>query len=276
MNLGIITSSDHQHLPPGEGAALQELNGQVRHQMVVWDQTPVAELEHFDVVLVRTCWDYHLKYNAFTQWLNDVKEAKINLVNPAETILWNSNKRYMLDMQHKALPVVPTFERHQVASLLEQFPNTNKMVVKRLISASAHELQLVERSDLSASGSAIADNVIIQPYLSDIERNGEWSVVYFNNRMSHAFHKVPKKGEHRVQKEFGGSYFIEEPPKEILRLAHQAIAEITYPFRYARVDLIETHTGCLVMELELIEPELFLDNEEAKENYQQFILHLAN
>lgn len=276
MNLGIITSSDHRQLPPGEAAALKELSDLVCHKIVVWDQTPVAELKNFDVVLVRTCWDYHLKYNAFNAWLHDVKEADIKLVNPPETILWNSNKRYLLDMQLKALPVVPTFERHQVASLLERFPKVDKVVVKRLVSASAHELQLVERSWLSTSNFSIADHVIVQPYLSDIERNGEWSVIYFDKHMSHAFHKVPKIGEHRVQKEFGGTYSIEAPPGDVLRLADQVIAEITYPFRYARVDLIETHLGCLVMELELIEPEFFLNNEKAKQNYQQFILHLAS
>jgi glutathione synthase/RimK-type ligase-like ATP-grasp enzyme len=123
--------------------------------------------------------------------------------------------------------------------------------VKPLISASAYGTE--RRSDGIAHGP-----LMIQEYLPEIETDGEWSLMYFHGVFSHAVRKRARSGDFRVQSDFGGTTEIATPPRKFLKIAHEALELLPSRPVFARVDMVERGSSPLLMELELIEPELFL------------------
>lgn len=101
--------------------------------------------------------------------------------------------------------------------------------------------------------------MLVQEYLAEIESAGEWSFVYIEGAFSHAVLKRPATGDFRVQTENGGSHTPARAAPDLVRQADRVVAAIDSPWLYARVDAIETGGRLLLMELEVVEPSLFLD-----------------
>ncbi|MEO1654892.1 MAG: hypothetical protein AAFU64_15200, partial [Bacteroidota bacterium] len=99
---------------------------------------------------------------------------------------------------------------------------------------------------------------LLQKFLPEIKENGEWSLIFFNGRFSHAVQKKPKKGDFRVQEEYGGESLAQIPPSYLIREARNIIQLFAPDSLYARVDGLDIQEAFYLMELELIEPELFL------------------
>jgi hypothetical protein len=114
------------------------------------------------------------------------------------------------------------------------------------------------RFRLLASGDAL-----VQPYVEEIGRRGEWSFVFFGGSYSHAVLKVAAEGDFRVQHEFGGDVRVESPARSLVDAAEKVARWIPRPWAYARVDGVEVEGRLMLMELELIEPFLFLSSDPA-------------
>lgn len=269
MRLAVMTSSNVAVFPAGESLALSEFS----YELFVWDETGVDTLSGYDIILIRTCWDYHLKYPSFRDWLDELAEHRLNVVNPVPSLIWNSHKSYLLDLQELGIPVVPTYIGSEVDKLKSDFPGENEFIVKPMISASAFNLRKENRDDLGKS--ELDRQCIFQPFIREIQENGEWSLVFFGHAFSHAVRKKPRPDDFRVQSDLGGSVEFNDPPENVLRLARLVVSKLPVRVFYCRIDVVQTTKGCLVMEVEAIEPELFITGPVAISNYRRFIRGLS-
>ncbi len=253
--LAIATSLNLEQLPPDEPAllaAFAELGIPARAE--IWS-SPETDWSQFTAVVVRSCWDYHLRVDEFRRWIGHLLGLRVRVINPVDLIRWNIDKRYLQELSNKGVAIPGTIwlapgERANLADVCRA-RGWKRTVVKPLISASAYG---AERK----SEGIIEGPRMIQEYLPAIESEGEWSLVYFRGEFSHAVKKRAVAGDFRVQSDFGGTTELSTPPETVLDAAGQAIASLPQVPVLARVDLVEAGASVLLMELELIDPELFL------------------
>jgi hypothetical protein len=233
---------------------------------VPWDD-PGTDWMAFDAVLVRSTWDYHLKLPRFLEWTSRLEGLGVSLVNSAPLIRWNARKDYLKELTDAGVDVIPTSwvrrgGGRSLQTMLEA-AGWSEAVVKPVVSASAHETW---RTSLEAAAGdqerfgrlVLEGDVMVQPFLREIESAGEWSLVFLGDRFSHAVVKRPKADDFRVQKQFGGSRELVEPEPWLIAAARVALDAAPGRSLYSRVDGCVVNGRFLLMELELIEPELFL------------------
>ena len=244
--------------------ALRELG--VTTVPAVWDSPDVC-WEEFQGVLVRSCWDYHHRLEEFLGWVVRLERAGIPLWNPPAVLRWNSHKGYLRDLAARGVPVVPTHwlgrgEPVDLAMLLED-AGWRDAVVKPAVSASASGTWRTSTEaaagDQARLGELLrAGDVMVQPFVSEVRDRGEWSILFLGGQLSHAVLKRPAEGDYRVQWEFGGSAVTMAPPPRLVADAEAVMAAVPGDAVYARVDGVERDGRLVLMELELIEPHLFL------------------
>lgn len=239
--------------------------------LLAWDAD--IEWSSYSLVVIRSCWDYHLRIAEFREWAQRTS-TQTNLFNPWPVLRWNSHKSYLLDLQQAGVPIMPTQLLPQGSSgeQLSAFPS-GPLIAKPAVGIGAsgiarglrddpafhqHLQQLLQECD-----------VLVQPYHAGIEEQGETSLIYLprvalgssNNRLilsfSHAVRKLPAAGDFRVQQQHGGKNFDHQPTSAELEVAERAFSCIRDPLLYARVDLVHWQGAPVIMELELIEPHLF-------------------
>ena len=242
--------ADSALLPP----ALAELG--VQAVPAVWDD-PAVDWAAYDLVVVRSTWDYTLRREEFLAWAHGVPR----LLNPAPVLAWNSRKTYLRDLEAAGVPVVPTTF---VAPGQEYAPPPGEVVVKPTVSAGARD---TERHADGRDGAALVARLhaqgrtaMVQPYVDGIDAHGETAVLLCDGELSHAARKAPLLPPPGAEVE-PGAISAREPTPEQLAVARAAIAAVPYdaPLLYARVDLVPGPDGSpLVIELEVTEPSLFL------------------
>ena len=225
-----------------------------------WHEADDAFLRSVDAVLPLIAWGYHLDPGRWFDLLDRIAFRGVRCVNDPAILRWNRDKGYLTQLAGEGVAVVPTIESEPGESdLLSRAATrfgTDRLVVKPRLSASGFGTYAL------SAGDPIPDDVsdmrlIVQPFLPDIHR-GELALLYFGGTYSHAAIERAKEGDFRVQPEFGGTDEAIEAPAEARALAEAALALSPAPPAYARVDVVMTGDGPLLMELELIEPELFL------------------
>lgn len=230
-----------------------------------WDDDGV-DWQRFDAIVLRSCWDYHLRPARFIAWLHALRRTRIPLINPRRACLWNLRKTYLLTLAHRGVPVPPTLHlprgAHFDVAAAARALGSSDLVAKPVIGASGWQLFRVSPA-LPASVTRLGQvlrrrSMLLQPWLAEVLERGEWSLTFFDGDYHHAAHKNAAPGEFRVQAEFGGGVRVAEPSAELRSVATRALRVLPRTLPYARVDLVETAAGPLVTELELIEPELFL------------------
>lgn len=263
--IALATCRELPRLTPDDRLLLEALGRRgLEAEIVLWGSAGDA-WERFDLVLIRSCWDYHLQCAEFLAWAAAVARST-TLWNPLPLVRWNADKRYLRDLADNGVDVVPTRwpARDGPRSLARIFEETGweEAVVKPTVSASAHRTWRVRRSDADNREAALARHlaegeVMVQRYLPEITGRGEWSLVFLDGAYSHAALKSPQPGDFRVQPDFGGTVVRGAPGPDLLAAARRAVAAVPHPWHYARVDGVETVDGFLLMELELIEPALY-------------------
>jgi glutathione synthase/RimK-type ligase-like ATP-grasp enzyme len=218
---------------------------------VCWDD-PSVQWPSIGTAVIRSTWDYFHRLDAFLGWADHV-DAVTRLRNDAPTIRWNAHKSYLLDLEAQGVPVVPTtvVRKGERASI-----PSGPVVVKPAVSGGAHRTTRdATQADLDA---LVADvDALVQPYLAAIEQ-GETSLICIDGTVHHAVHKVPAPGDFRTQEHLGAEVTLIEPTDAQVACARAALAvPATMPL-YARVDLVSSEDGPVLMELELIEPTLHL------------------
>lgn len=255
--LGLVTCDGARDLDADLPLLLRRLP---EARIEVWTD-PDVDWGRFDVVIVRSTWDYHERRDQFLQWARQV-EAVSTLWNPIGLIEWNTDKRYLLDLARRDVPVVPT----RFAELGEAVELEGDLVIKPSVGAGSNGVlrtrgdEALARRHISAL-QARALTPLIQPYLAGIEEVGETDLVFLGGEYSHAICKGPIL---TGSVEFEEGLYAEErvephdaTPVEI-EIGRQVVAQLP-PTAYARVDLLPTDGGPVVLEVEVTEPSLYLN-----------------
>lgn len=252
-----------------------------RVESVPWRATDV-DWKQFDAVIVRTTWDYTKYPELFIKALEGIHRSGTRLENPLELIRWNLSKTYLRDLEQRGLPVVPTtWSRGASLEQLEAWwQHFGELVVKPVISASANDTYRISsktsRADLAEIAGRFVDrDLMAQPFIRSVVDEGETSVFFFGGAFSHAVLKSPKSEDFRVQEEHGGVIRKIEPSEEVLALGQRVLAALDPAPLYARIDFVRHDGRWLLMEVELIEPSLYLRYDPASAGRFADALHAA-
>jgi len=258
-----LAPDDHPLIP-----ALAALD--IAAEPAVWDDEATS-WNRFDAVVVRSCWDYHLRLGPFLDWLAALESGGVPVINAARLLRWNADKRYLLDLAARGIDIVPTrlVARGAPLTLTQVLAELDlaEAVVKPAVSASAHSTWRTgsprAHADEARFRSLVtAGDVLVQPLLPEVVEAGEWSLICFGGQPSHAVLKRPAQGDWRVQGELGGSAQIRPAPAGLLESAARILdAAGAGASAYARVDGCQVDGRFKLMELELIEPQLYLELE---------------
>lgn len=219
------------------------------------------------LVMPSLAWGYHHRQSEWFALLDRLAADGTRVANPASVMRWNATKTYLLELAGKGAPVVPTHAHERltmedVEAALDAF-GVDEVVVKPQVSAGSQDTIRVKRHGSLEGGPK--GPALIQPFLPAVGEEGELSLFYFDGRFSHAVAKVAVEGDFRVQPQFGGQVSEIAPEPEALHAAEMVLNAAPGNLTYARVDLIRglDHTPQL-MELEVIEPDLFLEHAHDK------------
>jgi len=238
----------------------------VETEIVDWRSSD-CDFSKFSLIVLRSCWDYHLRAAEFIDWLQRVAQAT-PVLNPIDAVLWNHSKFYLREVEALGIEIAPTVFVNGSDSIepdvWHEIKRCPKSVVKPAISASAHKTWLFDSAAVSSENELKskmeAQPFLIQQFIPEIETQGEISFIYIDGAYSHAVLKRPAAGDFRVQKEHGGSAELFHPDSQLLVRANQIAATVPQVRNalYCRIDAVARDGNLVLMELELIEPELFL------------------
>jgi glutathione synthase/RimK-type ligase-like ATP-grasp enzyme len=250
----------------------------------VWDD-PAVNWPAYRLILLKSPWDYFDKIAAFYDWLDRIERLRIPTLNPVPVLRWNCDKRYLADIARAGLPVIPTafLEKGQHPELLAFFREfaAGKLIVKPCVSGGAKNTFTLSREDLAEGQQRVAqlladEAFMVQPFIPEIQQQGEWSFVFFNGKFSHSLLKKARPGDFRVQHYLGGTIHTKAPPARLIRAAETYVSRFAEGCLYARVDGIEVNGTFMLMELELIEPFLFLFTDPPSyERYYQALVEMS-
>jgi glutathione synthase/RimK-type ligase-like ATP-grasp enzyme len=231
-----------------------------------WDD-PEVDWQRADLAVVRTTWDYAERRDEFLGWVERAGED-VEVLNPPQVLRWNTHKGYLLELEERGAPVVPTAwlgrgDRVDVTEVLRA-RGWSRAVAKPAIGVGGRGLVRVDADRPQEHDEALrtlldAGDVLVQPYLEAVEECGELSVVVVDGEVSHAVRKRPRPGEYRVQQERGATHERVEVDADTAALARWVVEATGHQLLLARVDLIEDEVGALqLVELEATEPDLYL------------------
>jgi glutathione synthase/RimK-type ligase-like ATP-grasp enzyme len=238
-----------------------------RTQMVSWRATDV-DWNHYDAVYICTPWDYPQDPSTFLEVLQRIEDSKAVLVNPLPLVRWTLEKSYLRELEARGANIVPSrwyedFDRQDVRGFFIAH-GTDKVVIKPLVGASAGDTFVLEdpvgESMLASLAATFAGRAfIVQAFIENIAREGEFSLFYFGGELSHTILKTPQAGDFRVQEELGGSIRSVKAEPALVAAASELLERVEPQPVYARIDYVRGDDGrFLLMELELIEPSLYL------------------
>ena len=208
-------------------------------------------------VLIRSAWNYFRHRDDFVQWARSLKGP---LLNGPDVVAWNSDKHYLGELAERGVNVVPSrfvspADAAQVRARMRE-EDWRTVVVKPTVSAGAY--RTLKLSAGFADFTPYETDVIVQPFLPEVERDGEWSFVLFAGSYSHHVLKRAKPGDFRVQDDHGGTVEVPAVDPGLVEAAVRVLQRSGLgDLAYARVDGVVCDGTFLLMELELIEPELF-------------------
>jgi glutathione synthase/RimK-type ligase-like ATP-grasp enzyme len=230
----------------------------------IWDD-PAVDWAAFDLVVVRSTWDYHHRRDAFLAWADGLGER---LVNPPAVLAWNTDKRYLHELAGTGLPVVATT---LVAPGHDFAAPAGEYVVKPTVSAGSRDTARFSDGE-TARAAALVEAIhaggrtaMVQPYIASVDARGETALLFFDGAFSHAIHKGPllRPGAAPTSDVFAPETIEPRTPSAAELAVAQRVVDWTAdrfgaPPTYARVDLVEGADGTpLLLELELTEPSLF-------------------
>ncbi|HTA65566.1 MAG TPA: hypothetical protein VK753_08680 [Xanthomonadaceae bacterium] len=248
-----------------------------------WDD-PTAVWSRYDIVLLRSTWDYTMRLDAFLDWC-EATSRLTRLLNPLDVVRWNTDKRYLAQLESIGLPIVPTEflvpgddPGALMADWMAQHPDIADFVIKPTVGAGSRGARRHSRGATDAMrehARHLLDagrSVLVQPYLASVDTAGETALLYFDGAFSHAIRKGPllRANEDPTRALFATEHIRPREPDDAERaIADRVIAALPqlvdsdYPLAYARVDLVRAGDGSpCVLELELAEPSVFLDHDD--------------
>lgn len=277
MDFTFLTCSRLADLDPDDRLALDVLTKRgYACQGVVWDD-PAVDWENAGTCVLRSTWDYHVKFKQFMQWLDEVS-SRMQIINRPEIVRWNVRKTYLRDLEALGVPITPTrwltdASEKSIADAGKSFAGAEKVVVKPTIGLATSGVKMVAREELLTLNDHIKEllslgEVMLQPYFSSVQDYGERSLIFLGGTYSHAARK--SAFQHMAAAGGAGERAIVADEKEIeiatatmralcMVPALQSAGITLEQIAYARVDLIRDHENKpVILEVELVEPSLFL------------------
>ena len=239
-----------------------------------WTETEYA--------IFKTTWDYFDRYEEFSKWLEDVSK-KTKLINRIETIRWNVDKHYLLDLNKKSVNIPKTIfiEKGDDRALTDIFMNSGwkDSILKPVVSGGGRHTYKIDKVNVIEHEKIYRELIeneamMLQEFQYSVIEEGELTFVVFGGKFSHAVLKRAKAGDFRVQDDYGGTVHEYTASKQEIEFA-ELIVSLCNPIPvYGRVDAIKDNDGNLaVSELELIEPELwFRTKPESADDYAEAVL----
>ena len=236
---------------------------------VCWDDPAVNWLEYRAVVL-RSTWDYHHRTGEFHAWIDRMEAIGAPLWNRPPVLRWNTDKKYLARLSNPLLHPPPTVILDRGAGVnlraLLEARGWEEAVMKPTISADGFSTERTTLANAAADQGTLdamlaRGDVLIQELVPEIRLHGEISMMFFSGAFSHAVSKRPRAGEFRVQERLGGRIARTEPPPELLEHAGALLKVHAPGCLYARVDVVATAERFVLMEVELLEPSLYLEHD---------------
>ena len=240
----------------------------VQTEPVCWDDE-TADWRRYSAIVIRSTWDYHLRVAEFRAWIDRLTALGAPLWNPSEVLRWNIDKRYLLSLGTPDLHPPPTviLEKGSAVALGEflRSHGWDEVVMKPTISADGFSTERTTAAGAAADQPLLdamlkRSDVMVQPLVPEIRAQGELSLMFFGGTFSHAVSKRPTGGEFRVQERLGGIISLSDVAPSIVERAEALLKSAAPRSLYARVDVVETPKRLVLMEIELVEPSLFLQH----------------
>ena len=275
MKIALLTCATWPGIQEKERAIAQEFSPHIQADVVVWND-PDVNFSDYQCLIFRTTWDYFEHPEVFAAWLEKIAQLGIKTINPISAIRRNQHKFYLKDLQDLGVAIIPTvfIQKNSGLDLATLIPDEwKRVIIKPAVSGGAYLTRLFERSEIASVEAeygpiAAERDLLIQPFMPEIQEQGELSLLFFGGKFSHAVLKRPSAGEFRVQSQFGGNYKALEVSGELIEDAQKIIATFGGELIYARVDGVISDGKFLLMELEIIEPDLYFDYDlGAKKRY---------
>lgn len=274
MRIAFATHSAHPEIEDDDRPLAEALAGRGALVMTSpWDH-PEFDWGVMDLVVLRSPWDYFHHCQTFLDWLARV-EPQTQVVNPPEVVRWNMNKRYLTEFPARGIHTTPTvfLPRRQPASLTDlcEAQGWGTVVLKPAVSADSWETVRIAPEGY-ADGQTYLErhlpdrDLLVQPFIKDVEEGGEQCLLFFGGAYSHA---VRKNSAFRGGRHVGPEGLLVSPTKDAIEMAHDVLlkAEVK-DLPYARVDIARDNQGePMLMELELFEPTLFFREKPGSEAF---------
>jgi glutathione synthase/RimK-type ligase-like ATP-grasp enzyme len=266
--VGLLTCERHRALNDDDRTLVAPLAARgIEAVPVVWSDASSVDAR-VDAFVFRSTWDYMEEFPAFTEWLARFERSGRRVRNPLPLVRWNLDKRYLLDLEARGIGIIPSVVLEastavdRLGAVLEE-RGWDEAIVKPTVACSAKGLFRVDRlrvGEVAARVAAEGKDVLVQPFAPVVVERGELSFVFFRGEFSHAVRKRPPVGDFRAQEHLGGRTVLEPEPAAHLVAAARRALEACGPEvpLYARVDALEIDGRLAVMELELVEPLLYL------------------
>jgi glutathione synthase/RimK-type ligase-like ATP-grasp enzyme len=215
-------------------------------------------------VVIRSPWNYDSAPGDFLLWLERLEQSGHRVINPCSLVRWNIHKGYLMEAAARGLAIPQTAllprSDAELDTLMSTFAKHEYVVLKPTISLSAHHTSRIRSTEIVEHAHRLAlteREYLIQEFVPEIT-SGELSFVFFGGQFSHCIRKTPKTGDFRTQGELGATQARYEPTYDEIDGASQVLALAPEQPLFARVDLVRRGSTLLLMELELIDPTLFL------------------
>jgi len=264
--IAFVTAREWPDMGPDDVHLIEALRArEVEFVTRSWDD-PDVDWPSFDAVVIRSPWDYYLTPDRFRAWIDARAADGSNLWNRPEVLAWNMDKRYLGELERRGVAVVETEWLHDGEAALADVMRRrgwSRAVAKPVVSAGAWRTSVVSSDDLDTGERRLAEllasgGAMVQPFLEQIVDEGEWSLVFFGDRFSHALLKRPAVGDFRVQERHGGSVAGADAPAGLRADAERVLAAFGHDVLYARVDGVRVADRLVLIELEVLEPVLYL------------------
>lgn len=234
---------------------------------IAWD-APGVDWSAFDLVVIRSPWDYSWRSEEFLRWVERTSEVT-RFANDASVVRWNADKRYLRELADSGVPIIPT-EFLAPGDPIDLTGRSADFVVKPAVGAGARYAARYRPDEVELAAENVRQihhegaTAMVQPYVQAIDTAGECALVFVRNKFLHAIRKkavlsVGLRYDERRDAHPGTEPW--QPTPAALRLAEQALAAIPQrdDLLYARIDMVVDADGSPVLtELELIEPNLYL------------------
>ena len=277
--IAILTCDEMPEMLPYDHIIIKKLNDAgIYTKVFLWDELidDIKKLEEYDLVLLRTIWDYYKKVDKFMVFLEKLERLDVKVLNPIDIVRWNMDKKYLLQLQEEGFDIIPSIFSFDNEDIFDQALELGwkKMILKPMISAGSYHTYVIENSEREKfmdykSQLFVNRPYMLQEFIPEISE-GEISTITLTSPgesaedgYSYSVTKVPKKGDYRVQFNFGGVYHLGKVDPIINKISHRITSRFNNRLLYQRLDGIWRNNQFLIMELELIEPDLYFNYSDA-------------